>query len=297
MNPRSSITTTVLALLGAALVLAPASASAFPQDPSGAREGVAPIDLVPRPLQGIEISDKRGTDLPKDLTFLTHEGKEVKLGSYFSGGKPVVFVMAYYECPMLCTVVLNGLVAGLKDLAWKPGKEFHVVTVSFDKRDTVDSARKKRDAYLAAYGRPIDDHGWDYLVSKPGDETTVVEFAKTIGFGYRWDAKTEQFAHAAGTFIVSPSGRLSQTLLGIQFPERDLRLSLTDASDGKLGSAWDRVMLLCYHYDANEHSYVLAGKRFMRAGGTLSALALGVFLARLWRRELRKPPQDPSDVT
>jgi len=256
-----------------------------------------PTDLVPRPLQGIEIADKRGAQINKDLTFLTHEGKEVKLGSYFDG-KPVVFVMAYYECPMLCTVVLNGLTAGLKDLAWKPGKEFHVVTVSFDKRDTPESARRKRDAYLKAYDKPVDEHGWDYLVSKPGDEQTVVEFAKTIGFGYRWDPKTEQFAHAAGVFVASPTGKLSQTLLGIQFPERDLRLSLTDASEGKLGSAWDRVMLLCYHYDANEHSYVLAGKRFMRAGGTLSALALGVFLARLWRRELRKPQDPPpSDLT
>jgi len=297
MNLRALTTATLLG----ALCLAPASASAFPQEPSGAREGVMPIDLVPRPLQGIEIVDKRGVDVPKNLTFLTHEGKEVQLGSYFDG-KPVIFVMAYYECPMLCTVVLNGLVAGLKDLAWTPGKDFHVVTVSFDKRDTVESAKKKRDAYIAAYGRPIsasgDDKGWDYLVSKPGDEQTVVEFTKTIGFGYRWDSKTEQFAHAAGAFIVSPKGRLSQTLLGIQFPERDLRLSLTDASEGKLGSTWDRVMLLCYHYDANEHSYVLAGKRFMRAGGTLSALALGVFLARLWRRELRKPQDPPpSDLT
>jgi protein SCO1/2 len=297
MTPRSSITTATLALLGGALMLAPASASAFPQEPSGAREGYVPTEVVPKPLQGIEIVDKRGVDIPKDLTFLTHEGKEVKLGSYFDG-KPVIFVMAYYECPMLCTVVLNGLNAGLKDLAWKPGKEFHVVTVSFDKRDTVESARKKREVYLQAYGRPVDPSGWDFLVSKPGDETTVVEFAKTIGFGYRWDAKTEQFAHAAGAFVASPKGKLTNTLLGIQFPERDLRLALTEAGEGKLGSAWDRVMLLCYHYDANEHSYVLAGKRFMKAGGTLSALALGVFLARLWRRELRKSSNDiHPDVT
>lgn len=298
MNLRSTITTTALTLVSGALMLAPASASAFPEYPSGAREGSVPTDVVPKPLEGIEIVDHRGAQIPKDLTFLTHEGKEVKLGSYFDG-KPVIFVMAYYECPMLCTVVLNGLNAGLKELAWKPGKDFHIVTVSFDKRDTVESARKKRDVYLQAYGKPVDDRGWDFLVSKPGDETTVVEFAKTIGFGYRWDPKTEQFAHAAGAFMVSPNGKLTNTLLGIQFPERELRLGLTEASEGKLGSAWDRVMLLCYHYDANEHSYVLAGKRFMRAGGTLSALVLGVFLARLWRRELRKSPQDPppSDVT
>jgi protein SCO1 len=265
-------------------------AHAFPQEPSKAG---LPTNDVPRPLTGIEIVDKRGADLPRDLQFTNHEGKTVTLGSYFTG-KPVVLVMAYYECPMLCTFVLNGLNAGLKDLAWKPGKEFRVVTVSFDKRDTVESARKKREVYLQAYGRQIDPGGWDFLIA---DEKNVVELAKTIGFGYRWDEKTEQFAHAAGAFIVSPNGKLTQTLLGIQFSDRDLRLSLTEASEGKLGSAWDRVMLLCYHYDPNEHSYVLAGKRFMRAGGTLSALALGVFLARLWRREMRKPAPENPDVS
>lgn len=283
MNPRLLLPAATFASF-AFVTLAGGDARAFPQEPSKAG---LPGNDVPKPLVGIEIVDKRGADLPKDLTFTNHEGKTVTLGSYFSG-KPVILVMAYYECPMLCTVVLNGLNAGLRDLAWKPGKDFRVVTVSFDKRDTVEAAKKKRDVYLKAYGRPVDPGGWDFLI---GDERSVVELAKTIGFGYRWDEKTDQFAHAAGAFVLSPNGKLSHTLLGIQFSERDLRLSLTEASEGKLGSAWDRVMLLCYHYDPNEHSYVLAGKRFMRAGGTLSALALGVFLARLWRREMRKPSQ------
>jgi len=276
------------AALLASLALAPASAPAFPMEPSKA--GLAVSNDVPRPLQGIEIVDKRGTVLPGSLHFHDQEGRDVTLGSYFDG-KPTIFVMAYYECPMLCTIVLNGLNAGLRDLAWKPGKEFRVVTVSFDtKRDTPAAAKAKRAKYLEAYGRPIDERGWDFLV---GDEENVVAFAKAVGFGYRWDDKTQQFAHAAGIFVVAPDGRLSNTLLGIQFPKRDLRLALTEAAQGKLGSAWDRVMLLCYHYDPNEHSYVLAGRRFMKAGGTLSALVLGVFLARLWRRELRKGTQDP----
>jgi protein SCO1/2 len=284
MNSKLLLTSAFLSV-----ALATGGAHAFPQEPSQ----VGAANDVPRPLQGIEIVDKRGAELPKSLHFTNQDGKDVTLGSYLDG-RPVVLVMAYYECPMLCTVVLNGLNAGLKDLAWKPGKEFRVVTVSFDKRDTVAAAKKKRDVYLQAYGRPVDDRGWDFLV---GDEANVVELAKAIGFGYRWDAKTEQFAHAAGAFIVTPNGKLSTTLLGINFPERDLRLSLTEASEGKLGSTWDRVMLLCYHYDPNEHSYVLAGKRFMRAGGTLSALALLVFLARLWRRELRKPAQETPEVS
>lgn len=281
----------LLPALALSLSLGAGNAHAFPQEPSQAG---LPANNVPKPLEGIEIVDKRGAELPLGLHFTNHEGRDVTLGSYLDGGKPVVLVMAYYECPMLCTFVLNGLNAGLRDLAWKPGKEFRVVTVSFDKRDTVEMARKKRDVYLKAYGRPIDDRGWDFLI---GSEASVVELAKAIGFGYRWDPKTDQFAHAAGAFIASPNGKLSNTLLGIQFSERDLRLALTEASQGKLGSAWDRVMLLCYHYDPNEHSYVLAGKRFMRAGGTLSALALLVFLARLWRRELRKPVQETPEVS
>ena len=284
MNLRSILPASALA---ASLTFASVSAPAFPMEPSKA--GIANDD-VPRPLQGIEIVDKRGTALPRDLRFRDQNGREVTLGSYFDG-KPTIFVMAYYECPMLCTIVLNGLNAGLKDLAWTPGKEFRVVTVSFDtKRDTPAAAKAKRDRYLEAYGRPVLERGWDFLV---GDEQNVVAFAKAVGFGYRWEEKTQQFAHAAGAFVVAPDGRLSNTLLGIQFPERDLRLALSEASQGKLGSAWDRVMLLCYHYDPNEHSYVLAGKRFMKAGGTLSALVLGAFLARLWRRELRKGTQDP----
>ncbi len=284
MNLRSLVPASALL---ASLMLAPASVPAFPMEPSKA--GLASDD-VPRPLQGIEIVDKRGTVLPSQLHFRDQDGRDVTLGSYFDG-RPTIFVMAYYECPMLCTIVLNGLNAGLRDLAWRPGKEFRVVTVSFDtKRDTPALAKAKRAKYLEAYGRPIDDRGWDFLV---GDEQSVVALAQAIGFGYRWDDKTQQFAHAAGAFVVAPNGTLSNTLLGIQFPERDLRLALTEASQGKLGSAWDRVMLLCYHYDPNEHSYVLAGKRVMKAGGTLSALVLGAFLARLWRRELRKETQDP----
>ncbi len=287
MKFRSTI---AMAATFASLSLVPASGSAFPQNPSGPpqTQGVAPVDQTPKPLEGIEIADKRGTFVSKDLRFRDQEGRDVTLGTYLDG-KPVVLVFAYYECPMLCTVVLNGLKDGLKELAWTAGKEFRVVTVSFDQRDDAAKAAKKRMAYVDAYGRPLSTHAWDFLV---GDEASVRALAKSVGFAYRWDDKTEQFAHPAGAFVLTPEGRLSQVLHGIQFSARDLRLALTEATQGKLGSAWDRVLLLCYHYDPNEHSYVLAGKQLMRAGGGLTLLVLGAFLFRLWRRDLKKP--EPS---
>lgn len=288
MKFRSTI---AMAATFASLSLVPASGSAFPEKPSGPPQSVAPVDQVPKPLEGIEIEDKRGAMVPKDLRFRDQEGREVGLDTYLDG-RPVLLVFAYYECPMLCTVVLNGLKDGLKDLAWTAGKEFRVVTVSFDQRDDVAKAAKKRQAYAGAYGRHLADHAWDFLV---GDEASVRALTKAVGFTYRWDPKTEQFAHPAGAFVLTPEGRLSQVLHGIQFSERDLRLALTEASRGKLGTAWDRVLLLCYHYDPNEHSYVLAGKQLMRAGGGLTALVLGAFLFRLWRKELKKPEDGSTD--
>jgi protein SCO1/2 len=281
------------------LAIVSGRALAFPQTPSGppAANLPPPVDYVPVPLRGIEIADKRGTSIPRALRFLDQDGREVELGSAFDG-RPVVVVFAYYDCPMLCTVVLNGLKNGLKDLAWTPGKEFRVVTVSFDPRDTPAKAKAKQAAYHQAYGRPIEARGWEFLAgltSHPSPTEAhpeALELAKALGFAYRWDPSTEQFAHPAGAFVFAPDGKLTQVLHGISFSERDLRLALTEASQGKLGTTWDRVLLLCYHYDPNEQGYVLAGKRMMRAGGGMTALALGVFLGRLWRREMRKKPLD-----
>lgn len=253
-------------------------------------------DTVPAPLVGIEIEDHAGIDLPRDITVRNQDGRDVKLGSYLGDGKPLIVVLAYYECPMLCTVVLNGLQQGLSGLAWTAGKEFRVLTVSFDPRDTTNFADRKRRAYLDAYGREVGQagngvSGWDFATAAPRD---VERLTKTLGFKYRWDESTNQYAHSTGAFLFTPEGKLSVTMHGVAFPARDLRLALNQAADGKLGTTWDRVMLLCYHYDPNARSYVLAGTRLMRAGGVVTLLVMALWMRRMWRRERERRALDQA---
>ncbi|MBK7396963.1 MAG: SCO family protein [Myxococcales bacterium] len=249
-------------------------------------------DTIPAPLVGIEIEDHAGADLPRDITIRTQEGRDVKLGSYLGDGKPLIVVLAYYECPMLCTVVLNGLQQGLSGLAWTAGKEFRVLTVSFDPRDTTNFADRKRRAYLQAYGREVAGNGWDFATAAPRE---IERLTKMLGFKYRWDESTSQYAHSTGAFLFTPEGKLSVTMHGVAFPARDLRLALNQAADGKLGTTWDRVMLLCYHYDPNARSYVLAGTRLMRAGGVVTLLIMSFFLRRMWRRERRRALEEKDE--
>jgi protein SCO1 len=240
---------------------------------------------LPKELEGIDIDERPGASLPLDVRLRDGLGREVTLGSYFDGERPVVLVLAYYECPMLCTLVANGLLQSMKGLSWTPGKEYRVLVVSFDPRDTPEVARQKREAYVAAYGRPVVERGWEFLV---GDEAEVRRLADAVGFHYAWDKETKQYAHAAGAFVNTPSGKLSRTLYGIAFPAKDLELALLEAGEGKLGSAWSRVLLFCFHYDTSQRGYVLATQRLMKASGALTVLLLGGFLLRMWRVERRR---------
>jgi protein SCO1/2 len=244
--------------------------------PAGAQE------TVPQELQDIAIVDRPGSQVPLDVELTNHLGRQVTLGEYFADGRPVVFVLAYYRCPMLCSLVVNGLNDGLKELAWTPGEQFRVLVVSFDPRDTVAVARDKRDNYLRDYGRAIGEGGYEFLV---GSEEQVRRLSDALGFRYRWDEATGQYAHAAAAFVTTPQGRLSRTLYGIQFPARQLRLALVEAAEGKLGNAWDQVVLFCFHYDPDARGYVLAATRLMRAGGFATVLLLSIVLFRFWRGE------------
>jgi protein SCO1/2 len=276
---RSSLVTLVLLLHAV-----PAAAQLGPNGP--------PAEVVenklPRDLEGIGIDERVGATIPADLHFLDHTGRDVRLGDYFKDGKPVMLVLAYYECPMLCTVVLNGVLDGLRELPFDVGAGFRVVTVSFDPRDDVNAAARKRDTYVNAYGKPIPDKGWDFLVMRPGDPASVKALADAVGFHYQWHADSKQFAHAAGAFVFTPSGQLARTLNGIRFPAMNLRLTLVEASEGKLGGPWDKVLLFCYHYDPNAKGYTLVAARIMRFGGLLMVVVLAVVLGRFWRRERRR---------
>lgn len=281
MSIRSVLAMASLGL--AVLVGGRAEAQSFASPLQGGRGGVQ--EAIPQPLTDVGIEDRPGAEIPLDVPFIQQDGRQVTLGDYLADGKPLVLVPAYYQCPSLCSLVLNGLQKGLDKLAWTAGKEFNVVTLSFDPRDTPELAKQKRAGYVEAYGRDVGERGWDFLVGKESDIRRVTD---AIGFTYRWDEKQEEYAHASGAFIITPDGRLSRTLYGIAFPPRDMRLAISEASEGKLGSAFERVILFCFHYDPNAYGYVLASRRLMSAGGAVTVLVLGIFLLRNWRSENRR---------
>ncbi len=247
--------------------------------PTG-NKGPTNAEEVPAQLAGIGIDDKRGAVLPLDLALHDQDGNAVRLGDYFDGTRPVLLVMAYYRCPMLCTLVLNAVGAGLQALAWNPGERFRVVTVSIDPRDNAKTAHDKRANHLKELGKPVAPRGWDFLTT---DEASVRRLTETIGFRYRWDERAQQYAHAAGVFVVTPAGKLSRTITGVEFPERTLRLALVEAADGKIGSAIDQIQLLCFHYDPSRGSFVANAFFIMRAGGALTVIAILAFLVFLRR--------------
>lgn len=244
-----------------------------------------PADEYPSELVDINIEDRAGNSVPTDVKLIDEDGNSVELGSYFDGKRPVLLVLAYYSCPMLCTLVLNGVGNSLKKVAWTAGNEYRVVTVSIDPRDTPEIAKAKRETYIEDYGRHVSSDAWAFLT---GEEAEIKRLAESVGFSYSWDDVTQQYVHAAGGFVLTPDARVSRTFYGIEFNPRDLRLAISEASDGRVGSAFEKVLLFCFHYDPQAKGYVVAAFRFMRAGGILTALILGLWIGRFWRRERRR---------
>ncbi len=247
----------------------------------GAGAARAQVNRPIAELENLEIQDKVGTQLPLDVQLTDHTGAAIKVGDYFDGKLPTIVVMAYYSCPMLCTLVLNGVTKTLRELAFSVGTDFRVLVVSIDPRDTTSLALQKRSNYLATYGRQIGARGWDFAL---GTEAEVRRLAAALGFRYRWDEEGKQYAHAAAAFVVTPQGVLSRTLYGITFSKRDLNLGLVEASEGRLGTTIDKLTLFCFHYDPLKKSYVMVARRVMSLGGLLTMLILGSWLIFLWRR-------------
>ena len=213
---------------------------------------------MPAPLREIGFDQNLDTHVPLDTPFMDESGRAVKLGDYF-GTRPVVMVFAYYDCPMLCTMVINGLASALDVLSLEPGKDFEIVTVSFDPRDTPATAAAKKAAYIARYKQPGAAAAWHFLT---GDQPSIDRLTKAAGFRYVWDKETKQFAHPTGVIVLTPDGRLARYLFGIEYGPRDLRYAIVEASNGKVGSAVDSLLLYCYHYDPTTGRY---GVAIMRA--------------------------------
>lgn len=218
------------------------------------------------------------------LAFKDETGKQVFLKDYFKPGKPVLLNLGYYGCPMLCGMVLNGLVDSLKKLEWTAGKEFELVTLSIDPAEGPELAAKKKTNYLQSYGRPVAAPGWHFLT---GTEDQIKKLTQEVGFGYRYDAEEKQFAHSAALIVLTPEGKVSRYLYGIEYPEKDLKLALVEASDGKVGTVVDRLLLFCFQYDPKQKKYSMIVTRVMQTGGAGTLVIFGAYLALFWRRERR----------
>lgn len=235
-------------------------------------------------LTGVGITDKLGGQVDLDLHFFNEEGKAVRLGDFFAAKKPVIISLAYYECPMLCGVVLNAMVDGFKDLAWTPGKEFTVLNLSFDPKEKFNLAAEKKKNIIESLGKPDAAAGWHFLT---GDENEIKSLASQLGFGYRWDENEKQYAHGAGIFVLTPEGKLSRVLYGIQYRPSDLRLSLLEASSGKIGTIIDRIILFCFSYNTTTRQYSLVLYRVVQVGALVTVLIVGAFIAFMRMREIR----------
>jgi protein SCO1 len=235
----------------------------------------------PPALRDVGIDQRLDAQVPLDLVFRDESGQPVELGRYF-GSKPVILSLAYYECPMLCTLVLNGMASALKVLSFDVGNQFEVITVSFNPADTPQLAAAKKQTILKEYGRPDAGRGWHFLT---GDAAAIERLTSAVGFHYTALPEQQQFAHAAGIMVLTPRGKIARYFYGVEFAPRDLRLGLIEAADNHIGSPVDQLLLFCFHYDPATGKYGALAINSVRAGGVLTVLALGTFLVVMWRRE------------
>ncbi|MEN3000458.1 MAG: SCO family protein [Armatimonadota bacterium] len=245
-----------------------------------------------RVLENVDIKQKLNAQVPLDLTFRDETGNTVRLGDYF-GKRPVILTMNYYECPMLCTVVLNELTRALNAIEYRIGKDFEVVTVSIAPNETPQLAAKKKANYVKAYRYGGAEKGWHFLT---GEEANIRRLADAVGFQYVYDPRTKQYAHTAAIMILTPDGRLSRYLLGVMYAPRDLEFALMEASEGKIGNPVKRVVLYCYQYDPSTGKYGLVILRLVQVGGVLTVLALGLLIGGLLWLERRRPRTGDSEM-
>jgi protein SCO1/2 len=263
----------------AAIALSAMTLAQVPAPP----EHAPAADKSPRVLEQVKIEQRLDQQLPLDAVFRDEQGRTVKLGDYF-GKRPVVVAFVYYQCPMLCSQVLNGLTSALAAMKFTAGKEFDVVAISFDPRETPAMAAEAKAKYLYRYGRKGTDDGWHFLTGEP---KAIAAATQAAGFHYVWDDRTQQFAHGSAIMVATPQGKLAQYFYGIEYSPRDLRLAMVDSSEERIGTVVDSVMLYCYHYDPAAGKYGLVIMNALRLGGIAVVLVLGSFVFVMLRRERR----------
>lgn len=260
------------------LVLAAISLSAVAQNMSTGMLS-PPANVRPPGLKNVGIQQNLNAQIPLDLAFRDESGKAVHLSDYF-GHKPVILSLVYYRCPMLCGEVLSGLESALKVLKFNVGDEFDVLTVSFDPNDTPEIGAAKKAEYIERYGRPGAANGWHFLT---GSQASIDALTKAAGFQYQYDSKTGQFAHSTAIMIVTPEGRIAQYYYGVEYAPKDLRLGLIQASQNRIGTVVDQVLLYCYHYDPTTGRYGAIISRILQLSAAATLLILGIFMTMLIR--------------
>lgn len=247
---------------------------------------------IPVELEGVQITEHLGQQIDLDLEFVNEAGMVKPLRTYFASGRPVVLNLVYYTCPMLCKRVLAGQVATMRAVDFTPGKEYEVVTISIDPTETYEMAAAKRESWLANFGRPAP--GWHFLVDYRGNSRKLAE---QVGFGYKFDERSRQYAHTATVMVLTPHGKMSRYLYGLleEKKARDFRFALVEAAAERFGVT-DRVLMWCFHYDPDARSYVLFARNFMKLGGALVLAVLGLLLARMWKQDARRGFGKPESL-
>lgn len=257
-----------------------------------------PADVLPEQFKGVGIDEHLDQLLPLDATFTDSEGKQVKLGDYFQTGKPVLLALVYYRCPMLCTLVVNGMIDAARQIDWTPGEgpgnEYQLLVISFDSAETPELAARKKQVYVDAFGRAGAAGGMHFLV---GSQDSVDRLTRAVGFNYKWDAKTGQFVHASAIYVVTPAGHLSKYLFGVQYDPTTVRLAMVEASSGKIGTISDKIWLMCSHYNPKEGTYAASVVKIMNlsAPGAAAAILVIVIAAVHRRRKKVNMEHDAAD--
>jgi protein SCO1 len=261
--------------------------------PAGAQMADPSADRLPRELSDVAIEQRLGQEVPLQLPFRDETGKTVVLGDYFHNGRPVILSLVYFNCQMLCSQVLAEIAHTMRRLKFDAGNQFEVVTVSFDPRETPAMAAAAQSKYLDMYGRAGTDEGWRFLT---GNQSSITALSNAVGFHYRWDPQTKQFAHATGIMLLTPEGRVAQYYYGARYFASDLRLGLIQASHNRIGTLADQIVLYCYHYDPRTGRYGAIVFRVIQVSGGFTLLILGSLLAFLFWASPKRPMQASSDA-
>ena len=236
---------------------------------------------TPVPLQNVDVEQMLGAQVPLNVLFKNEKGEDVRISDLLDD-KPAILTLVYYECPMLCTQVLNGLITSLRPISFTPGKEFNIITISFDPDESTNLAAAKKTAYLQQYGKSGAEQGWHFLT---GNQEAIRQITSSVGFKYKYDPEIDQFAHASVIMILTPEGRVSRYFYGIEYPSRDVRWALVDASQKKIGTIADKILMYCFHYDPKLGKYSAQVVNLIRIGGVLTLMVLGGFVLKMRRKD------------